>query len=191
MTDERLDERIRDAFAEVELSKEAEDRILANLLSAEKDAERASEPVRVERPARTARWRRRWIAPAAAAAALVAVAIIGTALLQPSLSSTSDRAAAPMETKDTGAATYSVESVAENEAADAAEAAFTETIVLEDGSRYAITGAAADAEEPKGYAWQDATVEGTGDACVVAVLEDGTALVRFEGEDVLYQAIAC
>lgn len=195
MTDERLDERIRDAFAEVELSKEAEDRILANLLSAEKDAWRAEEPAREQRPARAAFRHRRWIAPLAAAAALVAVAIIGGAQLMPSSSATSDKAAAPMEAMDAGTAAggYAAESAVENEAAeaaDAARAAGTATVVLEDGSRYAIIGPAADAEEPKGYAWQDATVEATGDACVVAVLEDGTALVRFEGEDVLYQAAA-
>ena len=38
MTDEELEERVREAYADVRMSPEAEDRILANLLAAEADS---------------------------------------------------------------------------------------------------------------------------------------------------------
>ncbi len=185
MTDEQFDERISEAFAEVKLSKEAEDRILANLLAAESQKPDKWTGHLSEKPRKRGRVIR-WAGPVAAAAALLVVALIGGIL--PSQSGGADKAAAPMEAMDTGAVNLSVEAAGEEEAVYSARAIDAETIVLADGSRYAISDAAADMGDPAGYAWQDATVEATGDPCSIAVLEDGTALVRFEGEDTCYLA---
>lgn len=88
MTDDQLDELLRGAYAEVELSAEAEDRILANLLAAE---QRMEEEERSEKPVRTAHRRTsgwRWVAPAAVAAVLLIGVFVGTQM-RPSFS-TSD-----------------------------------------------------------------------------------------------------
>ena len=77
MTDEQFDERISEAFAEVKLSKEAEDRILANLLAAESQKPDKWTGHLSEKPRKRGRVIR-WAGPVAAAAALLVFCLLYT-----------------------------------------------------------------------------------------------------------------
>ena len=97
MTDEELEERVREAYADVRMSPEAEDRILANLLAAEADSvkgtgcltglsdvdgdgkKHAGNPVKQPVPLTGRRWR--WVAPASIAAVLLVGVIVGTQII--------------------------------------------------------------------------------------------------------------
>ena len=199
MTDEQLDEQVHEAYAQVELSKEAEDRILANLLA----AERASRPA----PASAARRRKwRWVGPASIAAVLLVGVIVGTSLA-PSFSANdaatmdggvavSQKAAGVAESEEAAeAAGETAREVAPMSSSESFDAVTygdvtAEVVVLEDGRSFAIVDVFEVPEEldPGELDWQSATIESTGDPCEVALLEDGTVLVLFEGEDVLYEA---
>ena len=188
MTDEQLDQLIGDAYEDVEMSPEAEDRILANLLAAE--AERDKGTATLSRPVRRAR-RRMWLVPAAAAAVIAAIAFMGNL---PGFGSSSG------SSSDAGivATSYYAE---ESDSLDAgtADSAATEStlddarhlqvIVLGDGRSFVIDGIY-DGEpvDADALMWGEAEQEDTGEPCEVAILDDGTALVRFEDDDTLYLA---
>ena len=215
MTDEQFDEQIHEAYANVELSAEAEDRILANLLAAERDKGTGT----LSRSTRRTRSAWRWVAPASIAAVLLIGVFVGTQL-RPSYSADNTMT----EPKAAGIAEYEEDSLdaggsvmvmngAEESAAipapepsptmmDAGEAdsyravedandSFAEIVVLEDGRRFAIIDLYVPEElDPGELDWQPATIEETGDAVDVALLDEGTALVLFEGEGDLFLATA-
>ena len=65
-----------------------------------------------------------------------------------------------------------------------------EIVVLDDGSRFAIVDLyVPDEVDPGELDWLPAHLEGTGDACEAALLEDGTCVVLFEGEGDLFLAV--
>ncbi|RVU97656.1 hypothetical protein EII22_05830 [Coriobacteriales bacterium OH1046] len=205
MTGEQLDGKIRDAYAGVEISPEAEARILADLLAAEavrdgvSGADEHGAPV-VSLPAKHGRLRRAWIAPALAASLLVAAFLGSRIMFSPDARDTAsagndaaeyavsgsgggaaENGSAPPGMKSEGAEGTSPDDTAPGSAVG-------EVVVLTDGRRFAIEDIASDVDDPDGLAWEDAVIEPTGDACEAVLLEDGTVLVRFEGEDVLYRA---
>lgn len=204
MTDEQLDEQIRDAYASAELSPEAEERILANLLAAEASRDGSAkaeehEAKIVSLPSKRGRRRHAWIAPAIAASLLVA-AFLGTRIMFSSgardAASVGNDAAEYAVSGEGGNAAES-ESVPldmKSEDVDATDQdaapqdVIAEVVVLEDGRRFSIEDVAADVDNPDELVWEGAIIESTGDPCEAVLLEDGTMLVRFEGEDVLYRA---
>ena len=63
-------------------------------------------------------------------------------------------------------------------------------VMLDDGSRFAIVDLyVPDEVDPGELDWKPAHLEGTGDACEAALLEDGTCVVLFEGEGDLFLAV--
>ena len=72
---------------------------------------------------------------------------------------------------------------------DSEKKEYAEVIVLEDGRRFAIVDLYVPEElDPGELDWQPATLEATGDTVDVALLDDGTCLVLFEGEGDLFLA---
>ena len=212
MTDEELEERVREAYADVRMSPEAEDRILANLLAAEADSvkgtgcltgssaadgdgkKRTGDPVKRPVPLTGRRWR--WVAPASIAAVLLVGVIVGTQIIPASRS--------PKDSGTDGGivmlASGESESAAEENAAASERSmeadsavpseARAEIVVLDDGSRFAIVDLyVPDEVDPGELDWKPAHLEGTGDACEAALLEDGTCVVLFEGEGDLFLAV--
>ena len=199
MTDEELEERVREAYADVRMSPEAEDRILANLLAAEQrfaeeEEDTAAQTVRPKRRADRRRWR--WVAPASIAAVLLIGVIVGTQIIPSSRS--------PKDSGTDGGivmlASGESESAAEENAAASERSmeadsavpseATAEIVVLGDGSRFAIVDLyVPDEVDPGELDWQPAHLEETGDACEAALLEDGTCVVLFEEEGDLFLAV--
>lgn len=205
MMDEQLDGKVRDAYAGVEISPEAEARILADLLAAEAardgvaGVDEHGAPV-VPLPPKRGRRRRAWIVPALAAGLLVAAFLGSRIMLSPdaqdAVSAGNDAAeyaasgsgggAAENESAPPGMKSEDADGTSPDDAAPGA--AVGEVVVLADGRRFAVEDIASDVDDPDGLAWEDAVTEPTGDPCEAVLLADGTVLVRFEGEDVLYRA---
>ena len=212
MTDEELEERVREAYADVRMSPEAEDRILANLLAAEADSvkgtgcltgssaadgdgkKRTGNSVKQPVPLTGRRWR--WVAPASIAAVLLVGVIVGTQIIpanrSPKDSGTDGGIVLMSSGEPEGAAEENAvasDRLMEADGAAPAEAR-AEIVVLDDGSRFAIVDLyVPDEVDPGELDWQPAHLEGTGDACEAALLEDGTCVVLFEGEGDLFLAV--
>lgn len=202
MTDEQFDEKICEAFAQVELSKEAEDRILANLLAAE--SQKSAEGTGDSTGKRRKRGRVvRWVAPAAIAAVLLVGVFVVRGIMPsfaPSGTVRLDENSITAEETAYDAGSAEVELVAMKDTDDSLDEAVPESavratgaqevVVREDGMRFAIGDAYEVPEELDlgELEWQPATIESTGDSCEMATLEDGTVLVLFEDSDVLFRA---
>ena len=212
MTDEELEERVREAYADVRMSPEAEDRILANLLAAEADSvkgtgcltglsdvdgdgkKHAGKPVKQPVPLTGRRWR--WVAPASIAAVLLVGVIVGTQIIpanrSPKDSGTDGGIVLMTSGESEGAAEENAvasDRLMEADGAAPAEAR-AEIVVLDDGSRFAIVDLyVPDEVDPGELDWQPAQIEETGDACEAALLEDGTCVVLFEEEGDLFLAV--
>lgn len=199
MTDEELEERVRAAYADVKMSPEAEERVLANLLAAEQrfaaeEEDTAAQTVRPKRRADRRRWR--WVAPASIAAVLLVGVIVGTQIIpanrSPKDSGTDGGIVLMTSGEPEGAAEENAvasDRLMEADGAAPAEAR-AEIVVLGDGSRFAIVDLyVPDEVDPGELDWQPAHLEGTGDACEAALLEDGTCVVLFEGEGDLFLAV--
>ncbi|MDO5107301.1 MAG: hypothetical protein Q4D39_03400 [Coriobacteriaceae bacterium] len=199
MTDEELEERVRAAYADVKMSPEAEERVLANLLAAEQrfaaeEEDTAAQTVRPKRRADRRRWR--WVAPASIAAVLLIGVIVGTQIIPASRSpkdSGTDGGIVLMTSGESeGVAEENAAASERSMEADSAvpSEATAEVVVLDDGSRFAIVDLyVPDEVDPGELDWQPAHLEGTGDACEAALLEDGTCVVLFEEEGDLFLAV--
>ena len=212
MTDEELEERVREAYADVRMSPEAEDRILANLLAAEADSvkgtgcltgssaadgdgkKRTGNSVKQPVPLTGRRWR--WVAPASIAAVLLVGVIVGTQIIpadrSPKDSGTDGGIVLITSGEPEGAAEENAAASERSMEADSAvpSEARAEIVVLDDGSRFAIVDLyVPDEVDPGELDWKPAHLEGTGDACEAALLEDGTCVVLFEEEGDLFLAV--
>ncbi len=188
MTDEQLDERIRGAYEHAELSPDAEERILANLRAAEaaRDADKPAGAV-APFPSKPRR-RHAWIAPSIAAVLLIGVFVGGRLIPSLHASNAPDGAASEMSAEAVDGAAFEAEDAHAHDP-DAPHASGTATVVLTDGRRLAVREAAPAEVDSDELVWKDAVVEDTGATCQAAARDGGGYLVRFEGDETLYEAV--